>query len=135
MYTKMLAFLEYKGNLCHDPPPLEGVGKTHMGDTQAFWAECVLFIPTHSSIPITLKSLASQGSVPLQTYGRSSCYYDCQLARKDKKALTKCDFLQLELNLALSNQHLLGSLPSEHVSADRKTKGGNQDSSDGISLW
>ncbi|KAL6085861.1 hypothetical protein STEG23_022141, partial [Scotinomys teguina] len=74
-----------------------------------------------SAISITLKS---QGSVILRIYGRSSRYYNCGSPGKEKKALTKCDFLQLELNLSLSNQNLLCSLPSEHVSADRRTKGG-----------
>lgn len=61
---------------------------------QTLWAGSVLFFfPTPSSVPITLKSLASQASVTLRIHGSASCYYDCLLlARKDKKRTREMRF-------------------------------------------
>lgn len=61
---------------------------------QSLWAGSVLFFfPTPSSVPITLKSLASQASVTLRIHGSASCYYDCLLlARKDKKRTREMRF-------------------------------------------
>lgn len=64
---------------------------------QTLWAGSVLlllffFFLTPSSIPIALKSLASQASFTLRIHGSSTCYYDCCSLGKTRKGLVKRDF-------------------------------------------